>query len=182
MRNIQGSRFQFSKAIGIVLLCGFFLFSANQVLAAQCTSCGQTIDDPDTLNIDETKPCPRSLVPCGQSCDLPGTDQIEDSPCTFCHLFALIDNILDFVIFKILLPVAALMFIVGGFFLLIAAGKPEQFNKAKSILTATVVGLVIVFAAFIFVGTFLKYIGLAEWTTEIYHNWWDSGFFQFPCQ
>lgn len=116
--------------------------------------------------------CPTGLVPCGTS----------DCPCTFCHIFSLIDNVLDFVLFKLLLPVAALMFIIGGFFLLIARGDPQQFNRAKSILTATVIGLFIIFVAFIFVGTFLKYIGLAEWTTNIYRDWMEEGFFQFPCQ
>jgi FtsH-binding integral membrane protein len=116
--------------------------------------------------------CPTGLVPCGTS----------DCPCTFCNIFALIDNILDFVIFNILLPVAALILIIGGFFLLIAGGNPEQFNRAKSILTAAVIGLVIIFVAFIFIGTFLKYIGLAQWTTDIYHSWWEEGLFQFPCQ
>jgi len=123
------------------------------------------------------------LVPCGSAADDPTTPNIDESqPCGFCHIFALIDNVLDFVLFKILLPVAALMLIIGGFFLLIAGGNPEQFSRAKSILTAAVIGLVIIFAAFIFIGTFLKYIGLAKWTTDIYHNWWEDGFFQYPCQ
>ncbi len=147
-----------------------------------CTWCGQTANDPATPNIDESKPCPQPLVPCGQSCDLPGTPAIEDASCTFCNFFALIDNILDFIIFKLLLPVAALMLIIGGFFLLIAGGAQKHFSQAKSILTAAAIGLVIIFVAFIFIGTFLKYIGLAQWTTDIYHNWWQEGFFQFPCQ
>ena len=73
------------------------------------------------------------------------------------------------------------MFFIGGFYLLIASGQPELFNKAKSILTAAVIGLVIIFTAFIFIGTFLEMIGLAEWTEDIYRNWWQKGFFQFPC-
>ena len=115
--------------------------------------------------------CPTGLVPCGT----------PDCPCTFCDFFALIDNIVDFVLFKIVLPVAALMFIIGGLFMLTASGKPELLNRAKSILTAAVIGLVIIFVAFIFIGTFLQMIGLAEWTTNIYQNWWEEGLFQFPC-
>ena len=147
---MKNSKFKSQNSLVITAIVLFFLFSANQVIAA----------------------CPIGLVPCGT----------PDCPCTFCLFFTLIDNILDFVIFKVLLPVATLMFIVGGFYLLISRGNPEMFNKAKSILTATIIGLVIIFTAFIFIGTFLKYIGLAEWTTNIYINWWDKGLFEFPCQ
>ncbi len=65
--------------------------------------------------------------------------------------------------------------------MLVASGKPESFNRAKSILTAAVIGLAIMFVAFIFIGTFLQMIGLAEWTTDIYHTWWEEGPFEFPC-
>ncbi len=122
-----------------------------------------------------------ALVPCGYDVDENGIYDSDLEGCKFCHIFTLIDNILDFLLIKIVLPVAALMFIIGGFFLLISRDNPETLKKAKNILTATVIGLVIIFAAFLFVGTFLEMIGLAGWTENFYQNWWNEGFFQFPC-
>jgi len=124
------------------------------------------------------------LVPCGGCAkydEKTGECLAKEPPCTFCDFFALIDNIIDFILFKLILPIAALMFIIGGFFMLTASGNPELFGRAKSILTATVIGIVIIFVAFIFIGTFFQYIGLADWTKDIYQNWWQEGLFEFSC-
>jgi len=112
-----------------------------------------------------------ALVPCGG----PG-----QPACTLCHLFELINNILIFLLipnadinnnFPLIPTVAALMLIIGGSYLLIAGASPELFSKAKSILTATVIGLVICFVAWVFLNTFFTYIGVAEWTGL--GTWWQ---------
>jgi len=71
------------------------------------------------------------------------------------------------------------MLIIGGFYLLIAGGSPELFAKGKSVLTAVVIGLVIVFVAWVFLNTFLDAIGVAKWTglmdnpdTPEVEGWW----------
>ncbi len=61
-----------------------------------------------------------------------------------------------------------LMFVIGGFLFLISAGNPEKVTQAKKIITAAVVGLVIVFSSFVIIRFVLGTLGL-EWTgqTEI---------------
>jgi len=135
------------KILGTIALAGIFLFSASQVLAA----------------------CPTGIVPCGT----------PDCPCNFCDIFKLIHNIVNFLLLPCslnnnipLIPaIAGLMFVIGGLYLLIAGGRPEMFSKAKSILTATIVGLVIIFLAWVFLNTFFDYIGVAEWTGL--GSWWQ---------
>jgi len=138
-----------------------------------------------------------ALVPCGG----PG-----QPACTLCRLFELINNILIFLLipnaeinsnFPLIPTVAGLMLIIGGFYLLIAGASPELFSKAKSILTATVIGLVICFAAWVFLNTFFMYIGVAKWTrlvpesgeaesgtsnslTDTDKNWEPDEFKDFP--
>jgi len=116
-----------------------------------------------------------ALVPCG-----PGFPPPNDK-CQLCHLFILLDNVIDFVLFKIVLPVAALLLVVGGVMFLFYAEDPKMIEKGKSILTSVVIGLVIIFAAFLIIGTFFKAVGLADWTKEIYKNWWEKGFFEIKC-
>jgi len=102
------------------------------------------------------------LVPCGR----PGT-----SACQFCDIFKLLNNIMNYIIKCIVPIIAALMLVIGGFYLLIAGASPQLFSKAKSVITAAVIGLVIIFVAWIFLNTFLTYIGVAEWTGL--GTWWQ---------
>ena len=113
------------------------------------------------------------LVPCGG----PG-----EPACQLCHLFVLLDNVIDFFLFKIVFPVSVLLLVIGGFMFLFYAENPQMVEQGKKILISVIIGLVIIFSAYFVIGTFLKTIGLAKWTTDIYQNWWNKGFFQIPCQ
>ena len=100
--------------------------------------------------------------------------------CGFCHIFQLGHNIVTF----FLLPsesinnnipvvplMATLLFAVGGVYLLSGAGSPELHEKGKKTLTSVVIGLLIVYAAWVFVNTFLMFLGVAEWTNL--GSWWQ---------
>ncbi len=126
------------------------------------------------------------LVPCGLSEDdieQPGDQTI---PCQLCHLFVMLDGIIDFLLIKIVPSLAALMIAIGGFMYIVAyasptGGGPEMLSRAKRLFTAVVFGLLIIYGAFLIIGLVLKFIGLADWTTQIYQNWWEQGLFEIPC-
>jgi hypothetical protein len=109
-----------------------------------------------------------------------------DKPiCQFCHLFVLFDNLLDFLLFKIVPAVAVLMIAIGGFMYILAyAGGsekgPQMISQAKQLFTSVAIGLVIIYSAFLFIGVFFWIIGLSEWTEDIYKSWWQEGFFEIP--
>ena len=110
--------------------------------------------------------CEGPLVPCGRSGTL---------DCGFCHIFELLSNILAFILTCLAPIMAALMLIVGGFYFLTAGTSPAALSKAKGVVTAVVVGLVIVFASWVFLNTFMTSIGLADWSgvgTDL-TNWWE---------
>lgn len=125
------------------------------------------------------------LVPCGGEGEL---------PCQLCHFFVLFNNIIKFLLIPCalnkgaaLVPlIAALMIAIGGFMYMIAyvggiEKGPEMTSQAKRLFTAVAIGLLIIYGAFIIIGTFLWFIGLADWTTDIYHRWWEEGIFEIPC-
>lgn len=85
------------------------------------------------------------LVPCSDNCTV----------CDFWHLGS---NVINFISFNLALPVAALMFIVAGVFFLIAGGREDMVNKARTIFTNTFIGLVIIFCSWLIVDTLLKTI------------------------
>jgi len=105
--------------------------------------------------------CQGSLVPCGG----------EGNPCQFCHIFVLINNIITLILTCLAPIVAGLMLVIGGLYLLAAGPSPENVSKAKSIITSAVIGLVIIFVAWVFLNTFLAAIGVADWTGLT--TWWE---------
>jgi len=117
------------------------------------------------------------LVPCGRMCNDPCTKECECCPCTLCHLFVLFKKIVDFLTINIIFPLAVLMIVIGGVMFLTAAGSPERINTAKKILTSTVIGLVIIFLAWLIVDTT---IGVLVRTDNpfgmVLRNWSD-----IPC-
>lgn len=136
-----------------IVILGFFLFLSflPNLAVAQCPTEG--------------------LVPCGT----------EGCPCQLCHFFVLFERIIDFIFIKLVPPIAILMLVIGGVMFFFAAGNPGALARAKSIITTTVIGLIIIYVAFILIGMFLLSIGLANWTTDIYKTWWEEGFFTIEC-
>jgi len=61
-------------------------------------------------------------------------------------LWTFLDRIVDF-LFILALPIATIMFIVGGFFFVTTAGKVERIDIAKKLLIYTFIGLMIIFSA-----------------------------------
>lgn len=121
------------------------------------------------------------VIPCGLSQDDPDQPGDQTVQCQLCHLFVLLDNIVDFVLFKIVLPVATLLLVIGGILFIFNAENPENVTKGKAILTSVLIGLVIIFAAYLIIGTFLNFIGLSGWTADVYKDWLSKGFFEIDC-
>ena len=56
---------------------------------------------------------------------------------------------------------ALLMFVYGGFMFLISAGSSDKVSKAKTIITAAVAGLIIVFSSYLIIQFVLKTVGIS---------------------
>ncbi len=108
----------------------------------------------------------QGLVPCGN----PG-----QRACTLCDFFVLFENIVNFVLIKIVPPLATLMIAIGGFLYLFAGSNPNLLNRSKQIFYSIAIGLLIVYGSWLLVNLFFQTIGVAEWTGL--KNWW-----QIKCQ
>ncbi|MGB9743562.1 MAG: pilin [Minisyncoccales bacterium] len=107
------------------------------------------------------------LVPCG------GPDQ--EPPCQFCHLFVLFDNVVKFLLLKIVPPVAVLMLVIAGLMFFTAMGDPNKVIRAKDIVQWTLIGLIIIYGAWIIVNTFFLLIDVADWTGL------EKGWYKINC-
>ena len=146
------------KKILLIIFWVFLFLTASQVLAAH----------------------PTGIVPCG------GQNQ---PACQFCHIFVLLNNIFVFLLipnadinnnFPLIPTIAGLMLIIGGLYLLTAGINPQSLNRAKSVITAAIIGLVIIFIAWVFLNTLLAYMDIKTWTgfidnpsTPQVEGWWD---------
>ena len=140
-----------------ILTIFFLLFSVVPLTAdAGIVQCGLSNDDPDTVDINEAELC------------------------GLCHVFKLINNIIIFFLvpspavnngFAVVPLIATLLILVGGFYILIAAGRPNLQSQGKTIITAVVIGLLVVYIAWIVVNSLLTFLGVAEWTGLL--SWWD---------
>lgn len=93
-------------------------------------------------------------MPCGTS---------TTPPCTWCHLMQLITNVISFLIY-IVIPLAAVMIVVGGIFIMTAGGSTERVSKGREIVTAAITGLIIALLSWLIIDTIIKIIAVG----------WDS--------
>jgi len=113
------------------------------------------------------------LVPCGGD---------GEPRCQLCHFFVLFKNVVDFLLTKIIPPLAILMLAIGGFMYVFAylspsqalgggSGGPALLSQAKQLIISVIFGLLIIFAAWLIVNFFFQMIGVADWT-GLKAGWW----------
>ncbi len=93
------------------------------------------------------------LVPCGGD---------TEPACEFCHLFVMIERVIDLVLFTLVPPIAVLMLAIGGGMFFFASGNQELLGKSRQLLWSVVIGLIIIYSAWILIGMFLSIIGVAQ--------------------
>lgn len=156
------------KTILLSLLILLFFSFANSFVFAQ-GSCDYKTQCSNGQRVESCCPKPYNngeggLVPCGTTC----------CPCTLCDVFVLINNIVHLLLFRIIPIVAALLIAIGGIMLIWAyagSGGPAMLVKAKSLFTSVIIGLLIIYCAWLIVNVFFMAIGVNKW--EGFENgWW----------
>jgi hypothetical protein len=121
----------------------------------------------------------QSIVPCGLSADNPATTEYDESlPCNACDTFKLLRNLIDFILIGLMPPVAALLFVVGGFYIILGSANPGMIATGKTIFKTTSIGIAIILSSWLITNTTLRSLapqginGLPAGTP----------WFQFTCQ
>jgi len=81
---------------------------------------------------------PSGLVPCG------GANQ---PACDFSAFLGLINNVIQFILYALVVPIAAIMFFYAGFKLVTSGGNAEAKGAAKRIFTDAIIGFVVAVGA-----------------------------------
>lgn len=140
--------------------CVTTVTQAPQVLnAVTCNADGIPSDAP-----------PWTLVRCGFDCNNDGVIKDYDTnnngkidpfenieECSFGKVVSATQSIINFLIYFLAAPIAALMFLYAGFLLLTNRGNESQVTKAKSIFASVFIGLVVALAAWLIVTFILNF-------------------------
>ncbi|MEK9150823.1 MAG: hypothetical protein AAB411_01900 [Patescibacteria group bacterium] len=74
----------------------------------------------------------------------------------FCGFGMLGKNVIDFMLYTLVIPIAAVMIVYGGIMMMIAGGNESKFASGRSAATAAVTGLVIALLAWLIIDTIIK--------------------------
>ena len=157
------------KTIVFLLLVIFI----GSLLSPFSVSAGQYKDEDGNLIIYE------GLVPCGKTTSVQGESKLVMAPCQFCHLFVMLDGIVNYFLLYILSPIIVLMILVAGIMFYFAGGNPTLLVQAKKLIVSVVIGVVIILCSYLIVGTVLNVMGVAEGNPL--SGWAEDGIFIIKC-
>jgi len=98
---------------------------------------------------------PSNLIPCGVDGPDPDTIVSGDEQCEWEDLITLAQNVINFLIFWIAAPLAAIMFAYAGFLYVTNQGNESQVQHAHQIFWYVFLGLVMALAAWLLVNYIL---------------------------
>lgn len=172
---------QFSNKLTVLLAClVFFVLAAVFVLNPSEVN---IVKNGAGAAISKINLLAAPIVPCGLKGD-PGVDPYpetaynETQPCSICHLYIMTGNLINFVIYNIAIPLAALMFLVAAVYLIFSGGSEERIKTGRAIFQNTVIALLIVFVSWIVLTELFKYLvnpGVFSWK-------WYNAFPACPIQ
>ncbi|KKQ35666.1 MAG: hypothetical protein US50_C0008G0007 [Candidatus Nomurabacteria bacterium GW2011_GWB1_37_5] len=82
--------------------------------------------------------------------------------CGWNELITLTDNIINFLLFKLTLPIAAVAFAYAGYLYMTSGGSEKVRGKAKDVFLNVFYGLMIAVAAFVIVKAILLGLGVDQ--------------------
>ena len=90
------------------------------------------------------------LIPC---------DGNAGDPCSFEDVVLLVDNVIDFLIFTLAIPIATIIIMYAGWIFLTKGASPDAIKKAKGMMWNVLIGLSIALAAWLIVEFVLEALG-----------------------
>ena len=144
--------------------------------------CGKTLCIDKGLNAGDKV----SLDPSGKCMDksgecLSGRATLPDKviQCQLCHFFIMIDAAVDYVVMKLVPLLAVFMLVVAGVMFYLGGIRPELLSRAKTLIKGVVIGLLLIYGAYMIVNIFLTVLGAAHVNSisQVFKN----GIFSIEC-
>lgn len=125
---------------------------------------GICVDEASCFTLPPEEPDPTSsIVPCGD-------ESRGQAPCDLCHLYTGAKNIIDFVLFDLVLPLAIVAFLIGGIFMLASSGNPQMLQTGKTAITNALIGIFIAFGSWLIIATVVNTLGYQNQFTPAWNE------------
>ena len=98
----------------------------------------------------------------------PGGVNCEPGECNFCHLAQVVARTIEYVTTRLVRLLAVVLFLWAGILFIFSAGSPDKISRGKKVITYTIIGMIIVYTAYIIVGLFLGVFNVGE-------GWYNIG-------
>jgi len=117
----------------------------------------------------------KGITPCGRTdgADILSTPWDEREPCQLKHLGYMLQNILDFLLWRLGLIIMAILTVVSGVTSYFSLGSPNAFVQVKSIWKSAGLGWSIMLLAWIFINLIMRLTGFQ---VEFFGRWWQLPF------
>lgn len=123
------------------------------------------------FSVVEPEGSTQGFVSCGAAKDNKSTPWDEKEPCQLKHIFLLLRNILDFILWKLSIIVVAVGAIgTGAFLYFFSFGNPLAMAQIKSAWKAVGVGYLIILFAWVGLNLFLD---IAGFNVNVFGRWYD---------
>ncbi|OGZ62525.1 MAG: hypothetical protein A3C58_01915 [Candidatus Staskawiczbacteria bacterium RIFCSPHIGHO2_02_FULL_34_10] len=147
------------KKVLIIFFASFvLLFLIPSIPKAGAAAICDESDPSGTFNPNTPINQKLGLVPCGNAVNASSGPACR---CELTHLFVLIVNVYNFIILYIATPLAGLLIVIGGVLLLVSAGNPGLASMAKRIIWGAIIGVLLIFGAWLIINIVLQAIGYA---------------------
>lgn len=152
---------------------GDYNFKVRACLDSNCSEEG-TSDWSNSLNFFLSVQAPKEerggLVPCGRPFDDPATKWDEREICGAHHLFLLLENVLDLILWKIAIIFIIVLIAILGFLLYISMGNYEIIWRVRNYLKFALIGYALIFGAWLIISILLSFMG---YQIKIFGHWWE---------
>jgi hypothetical protein len=126
-----------------------------------------------TLAALQPPPTGVGLVPCGKPTNEPATPYDETDSCQPKHILLLLQNLLDFILWKVSLFVLLILAVMTGATSYFSLGGPNALARIKTVFRSFFVGFLILMFAWMFVNIVLMLFGFQF---EFFGRWWEISF------
>ena len=135
------------------------------VRSCEDTNCGSWSDS-QTFNIIMAPSGTSSgLVICGTEYDNPDTLNNESEPCSIPHLFLLLNNLLNFALWKLGLLIIGVMAVITATMSYLSFGSPEILIQIKAAWKYILIGYLVMLLSWLAINVILDFFGLK-------FQWW----------
>lgn len=148
---------------------GNYTLSVQACVDADCKEAGGSTTS--TLSVEKLLAPSGGLVPCDRGNDDARTVGVDErKPCGIEHIFLLIRNLIDFVLWKLTLIIVVLMATATGAMIFFSFGGPDVMTKVRSLWKSVGMGVLILLFSWLFLNILL---GLVGFNIKFYGKWYD---------